>query len=45
LILEKNKVKKIFLSPHDSSDYALKYFKDNFKAEVKIIKSGFNCQI
>lgn len=39
-VLKEFHVKKIFLSPHDSSDYALDYFKKNLAAELKTIKSG-----
>lgn len=39
-ILKKYEVEKILLSPHDSSDYAVKYFKNNLNAEVDILKSG-----
>lgn len=38
--LEEFEVEKILLSPHDSSDYAADYFKNNLQAEVEIIKSG-----
>lgn len=39
-VLKNFHVKKVFLSPHDSSDYALDYFNKNLAAEVKTIKSG-----
>ena len=39
-VLKDFHVKKVFLSPHDSSDYSLDYFKKNLAAEVKTIKSG-----
>lgn len=39
-ILKDFHVKKVFLSPHDSSNYAIDYFKKNLAAKVKIIKSG-----
>lgn len=39
-ILKDFHVKKVFLSPHDSSNYAIDYFKKNLAAKVRIIKSG-----
>ena len=39
-VLKDFHVKKVFLSPHDSSDYSLTYFKRNLGAEVRTIKSG-----
>lgn len=39
-ILKEFRVKKVFLSPHDSSDYAIDYFKKNLAAEVRTIRSG-----
>ncbi len=39
-VLKKFNVKKLLLSPHDSSDYALDYFQKNIAAEVKTLKSG-----
>ncbi|MGM0603868.1 MAG: MBL fold metallo-hydrolase [Bacillota bacterium] len=39
-VLKKYEVEKVLLSPHDSSDYAAQYFKNNLKAEVDILKSG-----
>ncbi|MGM0499643.1 MAG: MBL fold metallo-hydrolase [Bacillota bacterium] len=39
-ILKDFHVKKVFLSPHDSSNYAIDYFKKNLTAEVRTIKSG-----
>ncbi|MFP4199498.1 MAG: MBL fold metallo-hydrolase [Halanaerobium sp.] len=39
-VLKDFHVKKVFLSPHDSSDYSLAYFKRNLAAEVRTIKSG-----
>jgi len=38
--LNKANPEKILLSPHDSSDYALRYLKENLNAEIEIIKSG-----
>ncbi len=37
--------KKVFLSAHDSCDYALDCFKKNLKAEVQILKAGETYQI
>lgn len=39
-VLKDFNAKKIFLSPHDSSDYAIEYFKKNLAAEIRTIKSG-----
>lgn len=39
-VLKEFHVKKVYLSPHDSSDYALDYFKKNLAAELRTIKSG-----
>ena len=43
-VLKDFHVKKVYLSPHDSSDYALNYFKKNLAAELKTIKSGCTYQ-
>ncbi len=39
-VLKEFEVEKILLSPHDSSDYALEYFKNNLAADLEVIKSG-----
>ena len=39
-VLKEFNVERLLLSPHDSSDYALDYFKHNLNADIKIIKSG-----
>jgi 7,8-dihydropterin-6-yl-methyl-4-(beta-D-ribofuranosyl)aminobenzene 5'-phosphate synthase len=42
-----NKVEpeKVFLSGHDSCDYALNYFKKNLNAELKTLKAGDDLRI
>ncbi|MGP3779808.1 MBL fold metallo-hydrolase [Halanaerobium saccharolyticum] len=43
-VLKDFHVKKVFLSPHDSSNYSIDYLKKNLAAEVITIKSGGSYQ-
>lgn len=44
-VLKEFNVQKVLLSPHDSSDYALKYFQKELEADTEVIKSGENYQL